>query len=101
MAFVPVGMSLSPEVKQRMKDRLEVPEIREALTFWVMQCVEKLGQVKSKRHIIGFLLSRLAPYGCSVEEAEFVYETAVRTYEKQRKLAMSIATNGHTRIIQN
>lgn len=92
---------MSPEVKQRMRDRLQVPEIREALTFWVMQCVEKLGQVRSKRHIIGFLLHRLAPHGCSIEEAEYIYETAVRTYEKQMKLSLSIVTNGDNRSIQN
>lgn len=81
----------SPELQQRIKDRLKVPEIREAMTYWVMQCVEKLGQVKSRKHILGFLLHRLAPHGATLEECEYLLDVALATWENQRKYAVGIA----------
>lgn len=92
---------MSPELRQRMRDRLAIPEIKQAMTFWVMQCVEKLGQTKSKKHILGFLLHRLAPHGCTMPEVEYIYSVALETYEKQRRHAIEISLSGNPRIIQN
>lgn len=90
----------SPELQQRIKDRLQVPEIREAMSYWVMAAVEKLGQVKSRKHIIGYLLAKLAPHGCTLPEVEYIFDVAWATYQKQRRFSVEISS-ANSRNLQN
>lgn len=85
----------SPELQQKMRDRYKTPEIREAITFFVMQAVSYLGQVRSKKYIIGYLLTKLAPHGCTMEEVEYVYDMAQATYNNHQKFAAAVASNGN------
>lgn len=92
---------LSPELRQKMKDRLAVPEIRQAMAFWVMQAVNQLGAVRSEKQIVGYLLEKLAPHGCTIEEAQYVYQVAANEFNRTQKMILSVSSNGHTRKLQN
>lgn len=92
---------MSPELRQRMKDRLAVPEIKQAMTFWVMQAVNQLGMVRSEKQIVGYLLEKLAPHGCTIEEARYVYKVAANEFAKTQKLMQEVNSGGNSRIVQN
>lgn len=92
---------LTPELRQRMKDRLAVPEIKQAMTFWVMQAVNQLGAVRSEKQIVAYLLEKMAPFGCTVDEATYIYRVATNEFNRTQKMMLSISSNGHTRKLQN
>lgn len=85
---------LSPELRQRMKDRLAVPEIKQAMAFWVAQACNQLGEVRSENQIVSYLLEKLAPYGCQIEEARYIYKVAVNEFRKTQKMVQSLTSNG-------
>lgn len=91
----------SPEFQQRIKDRLQIPEIRQAMSFWVAQAINRLGQVKSQKQIKAYLLDKLGDHGCTLEEVSYIMDVAQETFNKQQELAASVTSNGNHRKVQN
>lgn len=79
---------MTPELKAKLSD----PAVKKAITYWVMQCVSRMGQVKSERQIKQELLQRLGGR-TSPAGVEYIYRLAVMQFNKQKKITQSIMSN--------
>lgn len=71
--------ALPVELKAKFAD----PAVRQALSYWVMFCINQMGSVKSEKVIKLSLLKRLNGR-VSRQGIEFIYTLAQQEYQKQQ-----------------
>lgn len=65
-----------------LKQKLSDPVVKQALTYWVMFCINRMGQVKSARKIklelAERLKNRVSPMG-----VDYIYNLALAEFHKR------------------
>lgn len=79
---------MTPELKAKLSD----PAVKKAITYWVMQCVNQMGKVRSERQIKQMLLQRLGGR-TSPAGVEYIYRLALMQFEKQKKIVQSVMSH--------
>lgn len=84
---------LAPDISAKLKD----PAVKQAISFWVMQVVNQMGQVKSEKQIKKALLARFKMLQMPISETgvEFIYKLALEQFEAYKKSSSGIILNAN------
>lgn len=84
---------LTPDISAKLKD----PAVKQAISFWVMQVVNQMGQVQSEKKIKKALLARFKMLHMPISEVgvDYIYTLALEQFEAYKKASQAIVIHGN------